>query len=773
MESIIRGTPLMRRCSDDWVNATQILKVAQFPKAQRTKILEKQVHQFTHEKIQGGYGRFQGTWVPLDIAQQLAESNGIKRDEAPILYYKADESTPLPRKSASEIRSAKKTTSLGALGEESPLKRRKKRQQDQHSVSANSSFDASTPVSFQHPPFHGQFQYSQNGTYPFPQQSQQYPYQMPPQMPFPVPPQPVMIPSHIHNRVQPPQKPYNNSQGSVSTENWSPDDHPFTLQRKNSDTSVSSNSSAKATMPPPPVPQAPQQMVDYADELIRFFSEENGSVPSFITSPPADFNINMAIDEEGHTALHWASSIASADVIEVFLSNGADPLAVNNLGLNSLSKLLFFNNSFEVKNFPALLKLLRNCLIVPDYNGRTPLHYLMELYQLGDSKLQPLEYYLSEIVRFISEAQRQAELADEKHKNKNLLRILINHQDVNGDSVLHVAIKSKANSFIKVLLTNGADLEIKNNQKLACKDMLSIELLEELQKEEFHKRKSQPKVHAPLTPSATHNEVTLQTPAGFNTSKMDTSQTTEVEEDDKENVFLDQNNNADFAVKPILESSPLTSSQSFHSKSQETNKRVCDIMSSVTDTYENELNDKEQELTHDTHLCKEIEQEISLLKEQNLSKMKALNLDPTEISSVKPILAAQIEKLNSTCEEKGQVLLNQWERSQALELAKRIHQEELLVVDEDVEPQRSHEAMKLSLELSFLQIQRRRQIDTIVNLLANAQGTNQVSSESKLYKYMKLISISCGLPVDDIDETLLGGIEHALVDGKSLELEHE
>ncbi|GME77450.1 unnamed protein product [[Candida] boidinii] len=58
-ESEINDIPLMRRCSDDWVNATQILKIAGFGKAQRTRILEKEVHPNIHQKIQGGYGRFQ------------------------------------------------------------------------------------------------------------------------------------------------------------------------------------------------------------------------------------------------------------------------------------------------------------------------------------------------------------------------------------------------------------------------------------------------------------------------------------------------------------------------------------------------------------------------------------------------------------------------------------------------------------------------------------------------------------------------------------------
>ena len=51
---------VMRRRSDDWINATHILKIAGFDKPARTRILEREVQKGVHEKIQGGYGKYQG-----------------------------------------------------------------------------------------------------------------------------------------------------------------------------------------------------------------------------------------------------------------------------------------------------------------------------------------------------------------------------------------------------------------------------------------------------------------------------------------------------------------------------------------------------------------------------------------------------------------------------------------------------------------------------------------------------------------------------------------
>lgn len=50
----------MRRRHDDWINATHILKAAGFDKPARTRILERDVQKDVHEKIQGGYGKYQG-----------------------------------------------------------------------------------------------------------------------------------------------------------------------------------------------------------------------------------------------------------------------------------------------------------------------------------------------------------------------------------------------------------------------------------------------------------------------------------------------------------------------------------------------------------------------------------------------------------------------------------------------------------------------------------------------------------------------------------------
>lgn len=56
----VENNHVMRRRSDDWINATHILKVADYDKPARTRILEREVQKGVHEKVQGGYGKYQG-----------------------------------------------------------------------------------------------------------------------------------------------------------------------------------------------------------------------------------------------------------------------------------------------------------------------------------------------------------------------------------------------------------------------------------------------------------------------------------------------------------------------------------------------------------------------------------------------------------------------------------------------------------------------------------------------------------------------------------------
>jgi len=72
----------MRRRSDAYLNATQILKVAGFDKPQRTRVLEREVQKGEHEKVQGGYGKYQGAfYLQLSTKLNAAQAPGSRSSE--------------------------------------------------------------------------------------------------------------------------------------------------------------------------------------------------------------------------------------------------------------------------------------------------------------------------------------------------------------------------------------------------------------------------------------------------------------------------------------------------------------------------------------------------------------------------------------------------------------------------------------------------------------------------------------------------------------------
>ena len=74
----VNGVAVMRRRNDSWLNATQILKVAGIEKGKRTKVLEKEILVGEHEKVQGGYGKYQGTWIKFERGLEFCRQYGVE-----------------------------------------------------------------------------------------------------------------------------------------------------------------------------------------------------------------------------------------------------------------------------------------------------------------------------------------------------------------------------------------------------------------------------------------------------------------------------------------------------------------------------------------------------------------------------------------------------------------------------------------------------------------------------------------------------------------------
>ena len=924
-ECTINNFPLMRRCSDNWVNATQILKCCNFPKAKRTKILEKGVQQGLHQKIQGGYGRFQGTWIPLIDAQRLATSYGLPPDAAPVLFFdpsdpsldiqrKAKEvnkdGTPVKRKyvkkkkpDGTTPKKAKLETGLPLGAPAFPDFNPTDMSRMSSQLSQQYANNPQLPMQFQMNPGFNQQEFAmnnniipgvgqnqpmpndyqnyllpmqmppttQNNTHPSSVQAQalgpqQHPQQQPrfnPQLQFNYPYQqqqqqqqqqqpiahPYVMGQFHHSKIP--------SSQSTNETNWSHDEN-----NKDSDTSMSSNEEYKHGKP---------TEESYSSQLLRFFGEENSTIPYFIHNPPYDFNINEAIDDEGHTPLHWAASIGNYAMIHLLIIKGANPLVVNNYGLNPLSKLVSFNNCYELNNFPEVLDDLELCLINTDINGRTPLHYLCQFSKVS-SKYESLRYYLEVILNKLNS------LTDNNSNNKsiNLIKNVIDHQDVNGDTCLHLCARAGCSKLVKYLLSYDARDDLMNaNQETAKYLIMKNDLLvfsndqsqepsvsidpllqlEQSQGGDISEEQPTPLKHEVSTPTQPSFRNVMETPDtqrttvqdedddedDHNNARVNKEQLNELmkasHDDSKENVFLDSVKHFDSVSTPIqaeksnsqltmssqrqplavisertAESTPMDQERSplitkndidkpqtyqFNPPELDSEGRIIeDYNKGHRNENENENNETSKEieskLLNTDDLLSMLGNMVNSLGQSYKGKLKQLNNETLKLEkdlntkvhmneSIQNKIAISLTKLgiedfkdseevkqlikqftslqDSSLNETENALKNSLEKSQAFDLANLVSTKEENISDNN-EKVTDDNKWNMVIELSNLQIQRTK-------LLSNwTSSIKTYGIDDKMYKYRKLISLSCGLNVEDID-SLIDGIEESLMESST------
>jgi regulatory protein SWI6 len=121
----VNNIACMRRRSDGWLNATQILKVAGVDKGKRTKVLEKEILPGEHEKVQGGYGKYQGTWITYRRGREFCRQYGVEDLLLPLLEHDLDgsgagQTTETPTKEQAMAANRKRFYAAGAQDRNGP-----------------------------------------------------------------------------------------------------------------------------------------------------------------------------------------------------------------------------------------------------------------------------------------------------------------------------------------------------------------------------------------------------------------------------------------------------------------------------------------------------------------------------------------------------------------------------------------------------------------------------------------------------------------------------
>ncbi|KAJ5511504.1 KilA N-terminal/APSES-type HTH DNA-binding [Penicillium expansum] len=321
---------VMRRRGDDWVNATHILKAAGFDKPARTRILEREVQKGVHEKVQGGYGKYQGTWIPLPEGRQLAERNNILTKLAPIFDYVAGDHSPppapkhtsapskprAPRKSAAANRAAAAAAAAAA-------------------VAASESLKVVQPQRSMGPPTIPQDHYEMNAGFDDNE-------------------------SIGHATIE--------SSSMVADEDMLQMSHGGRKRKRGVDEATAMSISE-------------QEHIIYGDQLLDYFmtvgdAPEATRIPP--PEPPAHFQVDRAIDDSGNTALHWACAMGDLGIVQDLLHKGANVKALSEHEETPLVRAVLFTNNYEKRTFPTLLDMLLDTVSFRDWFGATIFHHIAE-----------------------------------------------------------------------------------------------------------------------------------------------------------------------------------------------------------------------------------------------------------------------------------------------------------------------------------------------------------------------------------------------------------
>ncbi|KAK6459284.1 transcription factor [Scheffersomyces xylosifermentans] len=485
-EFVTSEGPIMRRKSDSWINATHILKIAKFPKARRTRILEKDVQTGVHEKVQGGYGKYQGTYVPLDVGREIAKNFGVFDVLRPIFEFKYIEGkteTPPPapkHNHASALNIAKRQTpqtrkskySIAPPGEPPKKRGRPKR------VPTLKHADT-TPI--EPGPNIGSFK----GSFTNPTLSRQDTEQDALQVMAgnmniknedlelvesdeddDVMKKRVNGLTHDELHISSAgddllgsKELFGASRGSFervvtahsnhNSNGHLPSHDPYSLSQYHQP-SLNSQSESESIYS------------EYFSSLLTYFLDDskirNNAVPERILNPPqpiSKININQAIDNDGNTIFHWACSMANISIIEFLLGTfQISPDIRNNQGETPLMFLVKFINSFQLKNFPSILQLLLESILLVDTSGKTVLHHIASIENDKKNKERFARYYMETLFDKIIESSDDGEDDSKEPDNKkDLIAKFINHQDSDGNTAFHIAAHNLNKRCIKVFIS--------------------------------------------------------------------------------------------------------------------------------------------------------------------------------------------------------------------------------------------------------------------------------------------------------------------------------
>ncbi|OCT46146.1 APSES transcription factor [Cladophialophora carrionii] len=507
-EMEVNGVAVMRRRADSWLNATQILKVAGVDKGKRTKVLEKEITG-EHEKVQGGYGKYQGTWVNYQRGREFCRQYGVEQLLLPLLEYEissdgipgASQGIETPTKE--QAMAAQRKRMYGGDGRPPGQSVGGTFFKNMSSTAAN-AIHALNRTRLDSPNMDGRrsagprrpsqpFNYGQEPMYG----SQQSMPSMTTQDSFGtnggIMSQGASFAEFPNTDAQePPRKRIRPSPQSsflydgaidLSMQDGTPTEPNVSFFSQPSQSFIASDP-LHYGLEPLPHPSGPleEQKKDLLLEL--FIDPERTDFddhPAFLRLSGDEFE--MPIDGSCNTALHWAATLARIALVRKLLDKGFNMRRANSGGETALIAACQARNNLDRNSFPALLELLGPSIEVRDGRGRTLLHHIA-VSSAMKGRASVGKYYLESLLEYVIRqgTASQPIMSFEAMNGVNsqsqanpmtlarFMSEIVNAQDKAGDTALNLAARTSTTAIIDQLIEVGADANIANRGGLAPVD---------------------------------------------------------------------------------------------------------------------------------------------------------------------------------------------------------------------------------------------------------------------------------------------------------------
>jgi regulatory protein SWI6 len=163
----------------------------------------------------------------------------------------------------------------------------------------------------------------------------------------------------------------------------------------------------------------------------------------------SSFDVDSIIDDQGHTALHIAASLARQQIVDSLITNGADIHRGNHLGETPLVRACIATHNADQQTFHTLVAALNQSIRTLDTSRKSVVHHIVSLAGVK-GRAVTARYYLDQIFYWIAQ-----------HQGGDF-KSLVDLQDEHGDTALNIAARVGNRSLVRTLLDVGANRILPN-----------------------------------------------------------------------------------------------------------------------------------------------------------------------------------------------------------------------------------------------------------------------------------------------------------------------